>query len=115
MLLVKLENQMETVIFLNGEFPRHQFRSELERYLVQTKFEDESERENYREILLKEAKTLEYRVEIPISIPTQVIAQSGFAEEIKNLYKGDRVTIYSNATYKIKRAFWNRVRIFFKF
>ena len=115
MLLVKLENQMETVIFLNGEFPRHQFRSELERYLVQERFEDEEQKEAYRKILLEQARSLEYKVEIQICIPTQIIAQSGFAEEIKNLYKGDRVTKYSNATYKIKRAFWNRVRIFFNF
>lgn len=115
MLLVELKNAIETNVFINKNFPKTQFRQEFERYIEQIRFETEKEKREYAEMLLMEAKTLTIEVTVEAKVPTLITAQSGYAKEVKNLYRGDRVTIYSDANYKIKRAFWNKVRMFFNF
>lgn len=115
MLLVELKNELVTALFINKNFPKTQFQQEFDRYIEQIRFETEKEKKEYIEMLLTEAKTLEISTEVKVKVPTLITAQSGYAKESKNLYGGDRVTIYSDANYKIKRAFWNKIRIFFKY
>lgn len=115
MLLVELKNKVETRVFINKNFPKTQFRQEFERYIEQIRFETEKEKGEYAEMLLMEAKTLTIEVTVEAKVPTLITAQSGYAREIKNLYKGDRVTIYSDATYKIKRTLWNKIKMSFSF
>lgn len=115
MLLVELKNEIVTAVFINKNFPKTQFQQEFDRYIDQIRFETEREKKEYAEMLLTEAQTLTVEVNVQVKVPTQITAQSGYAKEIKNLYRGDRVTIYSDANYKIKRAFWNKIRIFFNF
>lgn len=115
MLLVELKNELVTALFINKNFPKTQFRQEFERYIEQIRFETEKEKKEYVEMVLTEAQSLTMKTEVKVKVPTLITAQSGYAKEVKNLYRGDRVTIYSDANYKIKRAFWNKIRIFFNF
>lgn len=115
MLLVELKNEVVTAIFINKNFPKTQFQQEFDRYIEQIRFETEKEKKEYVEMLLTEAKTLEISTEVKVKVRTLITAKSGYAKDIKELYPGDRVTIYSDANYKIKRAFWNKIRIFFNF
>lgn len=116
MLLVRLQNKVEEMVFINRQFPEMQFRQELDQYVTrQNLFKSQEERKEYTEVLLKESKSLQMKIEILVKISTKLIAQSGHAEEIQRLYKGDKVTIYSDVSYKIKRCLLSRIRIFFKY
>lgn len=103
MLLVKLENEKETVVILNGDFTPNQLRKEWELYVATQKNKEQTE------LLLQSAKTLSFELVITLEMTTKVIAQSAHAEEARVLKRGDKVTVYSNATYKVKKSFWSRL------
>lgn len=116
MLLLRLKTKAEEMVFINRDFPAMQFRQELDQYVTrQNLFKSQEEREEYTEVLLKESKSLQMKIEILVKIPTKLIAQSGHAEEIQRLYKGDKLTVYSDVSYKIRRSLLSRIRIFFKY
>ena len=108
MLLVKFVNEKETVVILNGDFAPNQLQREWELYVASQKDKEQTE------ILLQSAKTLSIKSTVTLKMKTKVIAQSAYAEETRTLNRGDKVTVYSNATYKVKRAFWNKVADIFR-
>lgn len=108
MLLVKFVNEKETVVILNGDFAPNQLQREWELYVASQKDKEQTE------ILLQSAKTLHFKTTVTLEMTTKVVAQSAHAEETRVLKRGDKVTVFSNATYKVKRSFWNRLADIFR-